>query len=236
MSHYDEFRGMFGNASPKEKLAVLRSESRRLLSSARGCSQIMHKIVEERKPSELPDDFGTWCEKVAESVEELQDLIDALTDWKHRSILQQERAERDKEFGEMLWESSQKGLSELEDYTSLRDALEKTANRLNLSLLMANIKIDDSFWHPGSGVTFLGANRQARIGTQRGDHTYLGYAITLKWLVDKRNLEWHENKSIAPTLEEVIMVLHLWLVKEQDLQIIWQKHSWMSSDTIQHNE
>lgn len=124
MTKYDEFREKFGNASPEEKLAIIRSESRRLLTSARGYSMIMHELVEERKPSELPDDFGVWCQKMAESVEELEDLIDALTDRKHRSILRDEQAKRDKQFGEMLWKDAQQSLSELKKHTSLTLSLQ----------------------------------------------------------------------------------------------------------------
>ncbi len=137
----------------------------------------------------------------------------------------------------MLWKSDQQGLPELQNYTSLRDAVEKTADRLELSLLTPEMKIDDSFWHPGSSVHFFGAERQAYIGTQvsQRDRRYLGYAVRLKWLNDKRNLEWQEHEGLAPSLEEAITVLHLWLVKDQELHKIRQGFTWMNSDHIQRN-
>ena len=63
MSSYDELREMFANASEQEKLAIICSESKRLLVTAQGYSQIMQKILSERKPVELPDDFENWCKK-----------------------------------------------------------------------------------------------------------------------------------------------------------------------------
>jgi len=211
---------------------ILQMESRHLLTKAHGYSLLIQDLIEERKPSELPDDFGMWCQNVTESLEELRDLIDGMTDRKHRSILKEERANRDREFGEMLWKDAQQGLSELQNYTSLREAVEKTASRLELSLYTPEIKIDDSFWHPGSAVNFFGKDRRALIGAQKSqyDRHYLGYAVTLSWLKDYRNMEWQEQKGITPSLEEAVTVLHLWLIKGQDLQKIRQDYPWMNSN------
>ncbi len=102
MPSYDQFREMFANASSEEKLAIIRSESKQLLVMAQGYSQIIQKILSERKPVELPDDFENWCKKVADSVKEAQDLIEALTDREHRSIYREEKEKSDRELGEMM--------------------------------------------------------------------------------------------------------------------------------------
>lgn len=233
MTKYDEFRKKFGNASPEEKLAIIRSESRRLLNSARGDSLLMNQLIEERKPPELPDDFGKWCQKVEESVKDLEDLIDALTDRKHRSIMREEQAERDNKFNETLWKHAQQGLPELQKYSSLRDALEKFAERLGILLLPPETKIKEH----GNIVSFFGTERRALIGPQASqrDLHYLGYAITLKWLFDGRNLEWHEHEGLTQSLEEAVTVLHMWLVKNVGLDLIRQEYPWMGSGRIDRN-
>lgn len=229
---------MFANTPAEEKLAILRSESKRILSTAHGYSLIMHKLIEERRPLELPDDFEVWCKKVADSVEEVQDLIDALTDQEHRSVFRDEQAKRDREFGEMLWKGHQQGLPELQSYACLRDAVEQTAHRLGLSLFASEAKIDDSFWHPGGMVYFYAPERRAHIGaqaSQRDSRRYLGYAIILEWLSDKRNVKWGRHEGLAPSLDEAVTVLHHWLIGKQELQIIQREFQWMSNGIIQRD-
>jgi hypothetical protein len=186
MPSYDEFREMFANASSDEKLAIIRSESKQLLVTAQGYSQIIQKILSERKPVELPDDFENWCKKVADSVKEAQDLIDALTDREHRSIYREEKEKSDRELSEMIWRDNQQGLPELKSYTSLEDAVDKTANRLGLSTLVSETKNSDFPSH-STIVYFHSSERRARIAAQTSQlagHRYLGYVVALEWLSD----------------------------------------------------
>jgi hypothetical protein len=236
MPNYDEFREMFANNSAEEKLAILRSEARQRLTIAYGFSLLINKLIEERKPPELPDDFGDWCKKVTGSLEELQDLIDALTGGEDRSVFKEERAKHDKEIGEMIWKSEQQGLPELQSYKSLGDALEQTTHKLKLSLFTPDIKIDESFLYPGGIVYFFAEDRRAHIGaqaSQSSDHNYLGYTITLEWLIDKRNLKWKHFKGLTKSLDEAVVVLHHWLVEKQEFQNIQKKFQWMHNDSLQ---
>jgi hypothetical protein len=237
MPRYDEFREMFANASSEERLAIIRSESKRLLSTAQGYSQIVQKIISERKPSELPDQFGEWCKKVEDSVKELQDLIEALTDQKHRSIYQEEGKKRDRELGEMIWRDNQQGLPELKSYSSMADAVDKTSHRLGLSSLLSQTKNSDMPSHPAI-VYFRTPERRARIAaqaSQRDNRRYLGYVIALEWLSDQRNLKWEEVEGLTSLLDEAVTVLHHWLVEKIDLQTIKQKFPWMSSGIVRRN-
>jgi hypothetical protein len=105
----------------------------------------MAQLVEERQPAELPDDFGSWCNTIENGTQEMLDLIDALTDKEHRAIYQEEKARHDRELGEMLWQSDQKGMPELRPYTSYRDAVEQTAHRLGLSLFTPKLRLTIRF-------------------------------------------------------------------------------------------
>ena len=234
MPLYNEFREMFANASSQEKLAIIRSESKRLLSTAQGYSQIMHKIISDIKPSELPDDFGAWCKEVEDSVKELQDLIEALTDQKHRSIYQEEREKRDRELGEMIWRDNQQGLPELRSFASLEDAVDNTAYRLGLSPLLSEVKNNNMPSHPAN-IYFHIPERRARIGAQASqldNRRYLGYVITLEWLSDKRNIKWEQHEGLTSSLGEAVTVLYHWLIEKQELQTIKQEFEWMSSGVV----
>lgn len=80
MSQYVKFKDMFGNSSCQAKLAIIRSESKRLMPIIQGYSQLIQKMVNESKSSELPDEFGEWCRKISNAADEMEDLINALTD------------------------------------------------------------------------------------------------------------------------------------------------------------
>lgn len=234
MPSYDQFREMFANASSEEKLAIIRSESKQLLVMAQGYSQIIQKILSERKPVELPDDFENWCKKVADSVKEAQDLIEALTDREHRSIYREEKEKSDRELGEMIWRDNQQGLPELRSYASLEDAVDKTANRLGLATLLPETRNADLQFHPAV-VNFHTPERRARIGAQASQlpsHRYLGYVVELEWLSDWRNIKWEEHEGLTSSLEEAVIVLYQWLINKTDLQSIRQEFQWMSSGIV----
>ena len=234
MSSYDELREMFANASEQENLAIIRSESKRLLVTAQGYSQIMQKILSERKPVELPDDFENWCKKVEDSVKEVQDIIEALTDREHRSVYREEQEKRDRELSEMIWRDVQQGLPELRSYTGLEDAVDKTAKLLGLSTLVLETKNIDFPSHQGM-VQFKSSERRARIAPQASQlpgHRYLGYVVVLEWLSDWRNIKWEEHEGLTSSLEEAVKVLYQWLIKKTELQSIRQEFQWMSSGIV----
>ena len=234
MPSYDEFREMFANASEQEKLAIIRSESKQLLIMAQGYSQIIQKVLSERKPVELPDDFENWCKKVADNIRETQDLIEALTDREHRSIYREEKEKSDRELSEMVWRDNQQGLPELKSYTSLEDAVDKTAKLLGLSTLVLETKNIDFPSHQGM-VHFKSSDRRARIAPQASQlpgHRYLGYVVALEWLSDWRNIKWEEHEGLTSSLEEAVKVLYQWLIKKAELQSIRQEYQWMSSGIV----
>lgn len=230
MSQYDKFRELFADESAETKLAFLRHESIRFLGSARGYSHIIQTLIEERKPAELPDNFGDFCKRVVDNLETLQDLIDAATDKKHRSVRQEEQARRRKESSERFWEGHQIGLPELRPYASMQEAVVQTADGLGLSFASADLRIDDKC----SDYTFFSTpERRARIAAQSAGgerYRYLGYVVHLQLLVDWRNIQWDKHEGLSPSFDEAVIVLHRWLIKGHPLPAIQAEFQWMGGN------
>jgi hypothetical protein len=187
MATYDEIRTLVENSSDGEKLQILRSESRRVLSTVQGYSHLIHDLAKERDISDLPDDFLQWCEVVIKGTVELQDLIEGVTDHEHRSIYQQERAQRDKELAATLWKDAQTGLPELRSYSGLKEAVEQLVQQMGLSFQDKQIKVDDL----GNVIFYFGDGRRTHIGTQSKPigREYSGYSVLLGWLTDSKNIK-----------------------------------------------
>ncbi len=238
MEPYDRFREKFTSASAEEKLMIIRSESMRILGLVVGYATLMHQIVEERTPSEFPDDFKDWCKKVADGSHEMRDLIDALTDPRHRTLLEQERANQKRRFNEEQWKYTQARVPELQQYESFAQAVEQTAEKLGLSLTEGpteKIEVDAPF-HPDGYLAFSTRERRADIGaqfSQRDGRVHLGYVITLQWCSDKRNLKWQEHEGLTQSLAEAVIALSRWLVENWDLERIKQEYPWLNSGTVQ---
>lgn len=231
MPSYDEYRALFADKSPEDKIHILRPESKRLLSTLKGYSLLIQKMNNERGAPQMPDNFGEWSKKLVDDIQELIDLIDALTDWKHRNILEKEQANQRREFGEKMWKHEQAGLPELQQYRSLLDAIEQTAQRLRLSFAGEIRAV--AHYNPGSFVEFSASARRVRIGSQAGSHgIYVGYVVTLAWRVDKRNIIWQEHEGLTRSLDEIVHVLYHWIVEQTDLEKIRQKYPWMSEGIV----
>lgn len=230
MSTYEEYRTLFANSSDEETLSMLRMESKRLLPRLIGFASLISELVEKRGVPQMPDDFNRWCGIVLENAHELADLIDA-TAKTHRLEWQQERAKRDLELGQLLWKDAQRGLPELQPYSSLKDAIEQTAKDNNLSFVGQpdhEIRIEQDFLAPGGIIYFWSSERRAYIGTQKRDYSYTGYALAVQWLTDARNMKWDEYECLAPSLVEGVIVLHSWLVEGWSLSKLIDHHPWMT--------
>lgn len=230
MPSYDEFREMFANASSQEKLATIRSESHRLLVTAYTFSEIMQNLVNERKPVELPDDFGEWCKKIADSIKELQDLIEASAD-EHRSVRQEELKKFQENFNEFSqknneerWQHYQQDLPELRKYKNLKEAIDITANRLGFSSLISEIK--NNFL---DNVYVQMPERRAHFSVEKSKRDSRYYlALRLEWLSDWRNIKWEQHdRKLTSSLDEAVTVMQLWLVEIKELQFIRQTFQWM---------
>ncbi len=169
---------------------------------------------------------------------EVRDLIEALTDRRHRTILEQERADQDRRLHIKWWASTQARVPELQQHESFTQAAEQTAQKLGISLIenpTEKIQIDAPF-HPDSYLAFGTRERRARIGvqfSQREGHAYLGYVITLSWCSDKRNQKWPEHEGLTQSLAEAVVVLSRWLVENWGLERIKQEYPWLNSGTVQ---
>jgi hypothetical protein len=228
MEFYDDIRAQFFDVPAEEKLQILRSESMRRLGTVSGHAGLMLKILEERKPPELPDDFEKWCKNIIDGASEMRDLIDALTDARHRRIQQQERADHERKFNEEMWEHDQTRVPELQQYKSFTDAVKETAQKIGSSLAGntgKSIELHAPF-HPSGYLEFDAGERRADVGTQSDGHLHLGYVITLRWCSDKRNIKWQEHKGLTKSLDEAVTVLDQWLIENWGLEQIKQLYPW----------
>lgn len=234
MNNYDKFRNLTTNSSAEEKLMTIRSESIRIVGSVSGYAALMLHILEERTAPELPDDFKVWCKKVVDGTQEMRDLIDALTDPRHRTLLQQEYENQKRQFNEEEWKVMQAKVPELQQYKSFVQAVEQTAHKLGLALTetqVEKIAINAPFY-PGGFVELRGRDRHAHIGAQFSYGIHIGYAITLQWCSDKRNMTWQEHKGYIASLTEAVTTLNRWLVEDWDLERIKLECPYLNSGTV----
>ncbi|GEM_PF-3001658 len=231
MSDYEEYRSFFVDSSNEDSRYLLKAEARRLLVPLIGYADIVSNLVEERGVPQMPDDFSQWCSSILSNARKLNDLIDAATDSRHRLEYQKEKSARDLQLGTTLWKDAQKGLPELQSYSSLKDAIEQTAKENHFSLvehLSDEIRVTDDFLAPGGLVYFHGSKRSARVGTRKQYTKYIGYSIAIRWLTDARNLKWDEYECLAPSLNETVIVLNYWLAGDWSLPKLIKNHSWMT--------
>ena len=229
MNNYDKFRDLTINASAEEKLMIIRSESVRIVGFVSGYAALMLHILEERTAPELPDDFRVWCKKVVEGAQEMRDLIDALTDPRHRALLQQEYANQKRQFDEQNWKDLQARVPELGQYESFVQAIEQTAQSLGFSLTenpTEKININTPFY-PNGFLDLRGRERRASIGaqfSQQDERIHIGYTVTLKWCSDERNITWQEHRGLTQSLTEAVTMLSRWLVEYWDMEKIEEEY------------
>jgi hypothetical protein len=241
MLNYDKIFSEFGNLPAEEKLAVLRSETRTLLTSARGFAKIILTLVEERKPQDLPDDIEKWCSIVVEQLDQLQDVIEGLTDQQHRDGSQQELqeqiAQEDQERNNYWWLRLQYELPELQQYRSFIEAVDQTAQQLGIELteLPGQIRKEIDLSKPDAPVKFSNSTRRVSISYQvKGavKRESIWYLIKLEWLIDERNQDWQEYASLTKSLEKGIVVLHRWMFEEWKLDKIQEEYPWMRAQIV----
>jgi hypothetical protein len=233
MSRYDEFRELFAKESPRTKLAILRSESKRILSTIHGFGMLIQKLVHEREAFQMPPDFGEWSKKVVDGTEELMDLIGALTDSKHRDILRKEWEEQEHARAEGFWKEERAEFRELRNYASFVEAVKQTASKLGLSI-PEDVKTT-SFFYPSVMSAFSVAERRVNVQAVLPKHNVrpLGYAVTLSELAeDEINIKGRGHEGSTKSLDEVVLVLYRWLVEKWTLERIQDRHDWMKSGVI----
>jgi hypothetical protein len=194
---------------------------------------LVHKLVEERGALQMPPNFIEWCEKIVGGTEELTDLIDALTDWKHRDLLREERQAAERARAEDFWKEEQAEFPELQQYPSFIDAVKQTASRLGLSI-PDGISIT-KFFYPSVMSTFSTTERRVNIQAVLPKHNLrpLGYAVILSELAaDELNTKGPKHEGVTKSLEEVVLVLYRWLMEKWGLEKIRNEHEWMRSGVI----
>jgi len=233
MANYDEYRALAANASTEQKVAILRSESKRVLTTLHGFAILVHKLVEERGVPQMPPDFIEWCKRLVNDTEELTDLIEGLFDQKHRDILRKEREDIERNRAEEFWKEEQAEFPELQNYSSFIEAVKQTAAQLNVSI-PGNVEIINVFY-PSVMSVFSTTERRVNIQAVLPKHNVrpFGYAVILSELAaDELNTKGPKHEGSTKSLHEVVLVLYHWLVDKWDLEKIRTNHEWMSNGTI----
>lgn len=229
MSLYDEVRAKTKNSSPEEKLNILRSEALHILSTIKGYSQL---LIDPEEETGLQGEHLQWCKEIYEAASKLIDGIEGLTDtdeWNRETRLR-DREKHEQELQEKLWGDAQGGLTELEMFPSLIEAIVQTAKLLNLTFPDTLLQSA----HNHLGLYWLRVpGRYAHVGTQAGTvagkHKYLGYTLLLNKNPDKRNkVEWEQYQGTTRSLEESCYVLYRWLVEQWSPEVMKQQHPWLT--------
>lgn len=79
MSDHDDFLSSLKNASSEEKLQFLRPEALRILVMAGASSKLVLMSLSDRDFENEIEDLITLMQKVVDSIEEMHELIDAIT-------------------------------------------------------------------------------------------------------------------------------------------------------------
>jgi hypothetical protein len=79
MSDFQDFLKKIKKCPPEEKIHILRPESLRLLNLAQGYSTLVFESLNEGNFEETVEEMRRDMEKVIASLENLHDLIDAVT-------------------------------------------------------------------------------------------------------------------------------------------------------------
>jgi hypothetical protein len=219
---------------PEQKLQYLRQETVRCLSTANGYARLLLDSVEKLENSQISSDFEDWCKQIFDNTREVRDLVQALTDSKHRDILRREREEEERKRNEGFWEEEQAEFSDLQNYTNFIEAVEQTAVRMGFSIPV-DIKIS-SYYYPAATMShFSTPQRRVNIQTVTSSHKEnpKGYFVTLSELAaDELSAKGRTHEGITRSLNEVVEVLYHWLMDNWDFQQIGNKYEWMRRGKI----
>lgn len=218
--------------SPAEwKLLTFRSEFTTKFEMWKQYGQWMHNWLEERAALNLPDELIKWCKLVVKSVGEIQDLLATLLNISPSHLVQENSVIHrvDVEW----WHHEKARVPILRQYENFSAALRETAQHQSLSFFEQAEMKDIS---PPSGyVIFSTPKRRAntRIQSNSSRQSFGGYVVTLQWRTSDQYQTWQGYSSIAKSLDEVVWVLHHWLVNYWDLTSIKQEYLWMRQAIIE---
>jgi hypothetical protein len=200
MSNFDAFRFSFRDKPAEQKLQILRAESLRELTVIQGYAELLRHAFEQSETNGELDEGRDWVSKIVESAKTVRELIDAVTSFQNQN---------------------EHGLSELQAYESLVDAIREKAQRLALPLAEA---IDD-----GSKI-FIHSHYPLVLADEPKRHRQIHFALTKSgYSVELLSLsESHmfrvEYQVFSLTLDDVAIVINQWLLEQIALSEIQKRY------------
>lgn len=181
------------------------------------------KETGERASLGIPDDFVKWCEALKKSADTFAEIIEALTDTdEYNRETRRIKEERDSESEDMYWNDIQRKLPELNDYSSLSQALLDGFDELSIQQLQG-IKRE---W-----PTYTRTNCEFRENYDRGirvaTHYRPGYVIWVYETIDQRNLTARKFEGVISSLNVVRSILKSWMLDRVSIEDVAHKHTWL---------
>jgi len=201
-----------------------------------GYAELMIKCLAEGQVLSLTDGLRYWCERVLDSARAMQDLIEGLTDPRHRDIARQEWLRARRRRAEYQWKQTQAELAELQDYPSFLEAVLQTARKLDLSIDHLDRVLGCP---PGGFVVFTKSKRNARIHETIPEHQFVapeqwrlgpGYFVSLAEVIGEADTaEWElQEQGLTRSLDEAVTLVHRWLEEQCKLQQIQREFGWLA--------
>lgn len=213
----------FKNSSAEWQLSNIRLDLTTKLWVWKYNGNWMEHWLAERGAFNLPPEMNDWCQYVVHFAEEIQSLL-APNFSKSRDQSEQEARTIQRET------RLRAQFPLLSQYESYSEALKETALRLSLSLFEQAELEDSSPWY----VMFSSPTRRAitRLHSSSFKDPFGEYIIVLQWRTNDKYQTWREYRSSTHSIDEVVQVLHYWLVAYWDLGQLQQNFLWLSQAII----
>ena len=196
MSNFDEFRFSFRRRPAEQKLQILRSESLREWAVVKGYAELLRRAFEQSETIENPDEIKDWVSKIVESTKTMWELIDAVTSFQNQN---------------------EHGVSELQAYESLVDAVHEKAQKLALPLAEAIHDDSKIFIHSQYPLVLLDEpkyHRQISFALVKSS-----YSVEL-WSFSESRMFQVECQVFPRTLDDVAIIVNQWLLEQRTLSEI----------------
>lgn len=122
------------------------------------------------------------------------------------------------------WVRITKQFPELAPYQTLTEGIIATAQRLNIPLPSISYQGPELLGTPRGVFSYIGESRGIEIYTFPGPGHDPFYAVNL-------HIETGPYQENASTLEEVTLVVSEWLVLNMPIEMVQQRHSWITTIT-----
>ncbi len=225
MALYDDLRSQYSQASPQDKLDIMRDEVMRHIPVIAGKSALLQEIG-KADPDRFPDDYLEWCHEIFLAAIRIVDIIEGLTDTdeNNRETRRQGSAERSKTANAQKWEEVQHNHPELKNYDNLTEAISKTFDKLGLTFPDADKLY--RFEYVGSLLLIEKPSHKMSVSI---DPFQAGYRVILVELVDKVKFLFQSYEGKTKSLEEVCRILQLWMIEDTSIDTIRDKYPWIEA-------